>query len=333
MADYNYSYWTLALGLTGGMRSLTRDEVKALGVTEVDVGLGFFKKRMSRGGPFAPVAIWLDGAELVCVIDGKPASALDVWTYCCPHVVSEEMYRERMDSGKWTDECEAVTASLAPQKIGSNMPPTDPAEILRGKIDAAKAGIDAFAKIETDEAAGQAQSLRSRLLELSGDADKKREELKKPHLEAGRLVDSTYQPLVKDAKAGADTLRAAIGAYETEKERARQEAERKRVRMEQEVERVRLAAIETGKPAPPVAAPAPPPEPVPAPTTRISGSYGRAANVRTVKVCTVTKIEDAMLFFKTHADMVALVAKLAQQATNNGFSVPGTTVEERKDVR
>ena len=111
-----------------------------------------------------------------------------------------------------------------------NRPSFSVADVLRDQIDAAKAGVGTYAKISDDETAGKAQSLRSRLNELSGEADKKREALKRPHLEAGKAIDKEWQPLVKSAKEAADGIRSALSAYETDKLARQRRAERDQLR-------------------------------------------------------------------------------------------------------
>ena len=71
--------------------------------------------------------------------------------------------------------------------------------------------------------------------ELAGKADKQREKLKRPHLEAGKAVDAQWMPLVRDAKSVADMLRKYIEDFETTKlrERRRLEEERQRAEAEQ----------------------------------------------------------------------------------------------------
>lgn len=315
----DYTYWQNALKGDFGP------------IHEGDAQLGFFRKRTRRAGPFVPVAIFMHEGQIVALCDGHQVDAAEIWSYVCQHPVAEEWYHTRINTGKWPDESEAVSQSLAPPPAGHNNPPEDEAEILKGQIDAATAGVAEYAEIGDDETASKAQSLRSRLLELSRDADKKRETEKKPHLEAGKSIDAKFQPLVKAAKAAADTIAKALGEHETRKARAaeaaRLEAERKR----REAEAAARSAEESGKPAPPPP-PVTEPEPMPAPTTSIKGAYGRAASVKVAKVATVTDIDAAFGFLKTHKELVELISALAQRAVNAGYDVPGVTVKEKRKV-
>lgn len=323
MADY--TFWQNALAGTFGP------------VHDADPQPGFYRKRTGKAAGYVPVAIWEQDGKILALLDGREASADDVWTYVCQHPVTEEQYHARMDTGKWHDEDASVSASLAPPPAGHNKPPTDEAEILKDQIDAASAGVEEYAQINDDETAAKAQSLRSRLLELSGQADSVREAQKKPHFEAGKTIDAKFQPLIKAAKAGADAIRAALGAHETKKAQAQAAAQKvvDDARRVAEAEALKKAekAIKAGRPIPVAAPIPPPPEPLPAPTLKVAGAYGRAASVKVIKIATVTDQDAAYGYLKSQAEMSALIRKLAQKAVDAGFTVPGVTIEEKRDVR
>jgi hypothetical protein len=315
----NYDYWSSALkGDFGAVHE---------GVPQP----GFYRKRVSRGGAFVPVAIWEQDGKIVALVDGREADAADIWSYVCQHPVTEEQYRARVETGKWHDESDAVAQSLAAPPVGHNHPPQDEADIIKGQIEAASAGAEGYAEIADDETAAKAQSLRSRLLELSGSADKKREAEKKPHLEAGKAVDAKWQPLVKAAKAAADKIRDALSAHETRKARVAAEAQRKAE------EEARKAAEEAAKSAPQKAqAPAPvmpvPQPSAPEPVTAIRGAYGRAAAVKIVKVATIKDQDAAYGYLRNQKELVDIIAKLAQRAVDAGYEVPGIEITEERKV-
>ena len=322
----SYTYWQNALAGTFGP------------VHDGDPQLGFFRKRTSRAGPFVPVAIWAQDGKVIALVDGKEADAADIWTFVCKYPIAEDWYHTRMRGEPWPDEDNAVSASLAPPSVGHNNPPADEAEILQGQIDAATAGADAYAEINDDESAAKAQSLRSRLLELSGKADKLREDRKRPHLEAGKLIDAALMPLVKNAKNAADAIRTALGAHETRKareaERIRKAAEDARIKAEREaVKAAADAALKGGVAPEPAPTPAPPPPvPVPETSTAIRGAYGRAAAVKVVKVARVVDQDKAYMSMRTHKELVELIAKLAQRAATAGVEVAGVEVTEERAV-
>lgn len=326
MADY--TYWQNALAGEFGP------------VHDGDAQPGFWRKRTSRSGPFVPVAVWEQDGKLVALCDGKEAVPADLWTYICRYPVTEDAYYSRVATGRWTDEDEGVAQSLAPPSAGHNAPPQGEAETLESQIDAASSNAEAYAEITDDETAAKAQSARSRLLELSGQADKRREALKRPHLEAEKAIDGLWQPLVKKAKEAADGLRKAIAAHETRKFK---EAEKVRLAEEAkaraaETERKRLLAeqLAAHPEAPPPPEP-PKPEPIQVPQppaqTTIRGAYGRGAAVKEVKRAVVNDQDAAYAFLKTHKEMKDLVAKLAQRAVDAGYEVPGVTVSIERDIR
>lgn len=325
-SQFSYDYWHEAL------KDPSKVGTPKLPVHDGEAHPGFWRRRVSKGGAFVPVAIFPHEGKLVALQNGKPMDAGEIWPWVCRFPVSEEAYRAKIEGRPWPDEDASVTTSLEPPSpgIGHNEGPTDEAEIIKGQIEAASAGISDYETIENDEAAAKAQALRSRLLELSGDADKKREALKRPHLDAGKAVDEAWQPLVKAAKAAADKLRAAISAHETRKFKAEQEAQAKATKEAAEKAAQQAeAGGQTDAPAPPP----PPSAPAAAPKTSVRGAYGRAASVKTKKVCTVKDIDAAFGFLKTHKELVEKISELAQRAVDAGYSVPGTEVEEVRDVR
>lgn len=284
---------------------------------------GFYRIRKFKGGPFVPVAYWRDQAgNLVCVIDGKIVSehvAVEKWTYCCAHPVSHEAYTAVTERGEdWPDIDATVAEQIRAPAPGHNNPPQDEAELLKEQIENAAKGVFDYPKIEDDETLAKAQSLRARLNELSRTADKKRETLKKPHLEEAKKVDSKWMPLVKLAKDAADGLARVMSAFETEKLRKEREAQRK-------AEEAARKAAEEGKPAPVAPAPAPA-------QTTVKGAYGRAASVKVVKIATVTDQDKVYAYMRERPEVVELLGKLAQRATDAGHVVPGVSVEEQRKV-
>ena len=296
---FSYDFWHRALAgqKVGGETLPVHDGV---------AHPGFYRKRMARKGPWVPVAIFEDDGELIALVGAEKVDPAGIWTFCCRNAVSEAAYHSFVETGEWFDLDQNIAPPPTP--IGHNEP-ADEAEMMRDQIDSAKRGISDYSIIEDDTMAKRAQSLRSRLLELSREADKKREAEKKPHFEAS-----------KDAKAAADGIAAALNTYETAKARAAAE-ERRRA---EEAER---KAAEAGKPVP---LPAPAPQPLP---TQIKGGYGRAANIKIVKVVTaVTDWQALYNFMKDRAEVTDVLLKLAQRAVDAGHEVPGVTVEEQRKV-
>jgi hypothetical protein len=92
MSDYRY--WLAGLRLTDGKRQLTRDEMQSLGISEDNIGSGFFRKRTGPREPFASlVAIWEQEGETLAIADGAYVPAQDVWLSACKYPIHEVEYR------------------------------------------------------------------------------------------------------------------------------------------------------------------------------------------------------------------------------------------------
>ena len=295
---------------------------------------GFYRKRQVKGGAFEPVAIWsnLDGMVALAGFDGaqRQEDPAAIWTFCAQNPVTEDAYRAAVLAGRFADVDEAIT----PPPAGHNAPPEDEAETIREQIEAASASVEKYTTIADDEHAAAAQSLRARLNELAGDAEKKRVAEKAPHLDASKAVDAKWQPIVKAGKAGAETIRKALGAYETKKARAAAEAQRKadEARRKAEEEAAKAAEPNRGTMPDTPHVHVPEPEPPPPVQTTIKGGYGRAASVRVKKLVTVTDQDAAYQSLKTHPELRDLIAKLAQRGVDAGHEIGGVSVEEVREV-
>jgi hypothetical protein len=66
---------------------------------------GFYRRRMVKGGPWVPVAIWIEAhvcpetGELLqpeiirCAVDGKVADPVEQWGYVCANPIRETDYK------------------------------------------------------------------------------------------------------------------------------------------------------------------------------------------------------------------------------------------------
>lgn len=313
----DYTYWQNAL----------RGEFGA--VHDGDAQPGFWRKRTSKAGPFVPVAIWEQDGALVALVDGKIGDAAELWSYVCRHPTTEEAYRARIETGKWPDEDGAVAESLAPPPAGHNQGPTDEVEILRGQIEAASKNAADYVEITDEVTAAKAQGVRSRLLELRGDADKHREALVRPYLDAQSALNGIWMPLVKDAKAAADAIAKALSTFATRQANAAAEAARKTEEARIKAEREAVKAAAKGKPIPASAPLPPPPEPV---QTQIKPSYGRAGSIKVIKVAKVIDQDAAYGAMKTQKELIELISKLAQRAADAGIPIAGVEVTEERKV-
>lgn len=307
---------------------------KELPVHDSDPRQGYFRVRYGKDKPFEPVAIWKDeDGKWLAYRSGREVNAEAIWTSCCRNPVTHAAYLAAVDGKGWPDDDKVVALQVVPAEpsIGDNSGEVDQSETLKDQIDAALAGMTAYAKVSDDEIAAKALSLRNRLNELSGQAEKIRVKQKEPHLEAGKAVDAKWQPLVKSAKAGADKVRDAIGSWETEKLRRQREADRK-------AEDARRAAEEAAREhqgdtavidAPAAVAPA---ETAPAP---IKASYGKAASVSVKNVVKdVTDWKALAIYMCEHPVMQDTLRTLAQRALDAGrTNIPGITTAEEAKVR
>ena len=307
---------------------------KTLPVHEGDPQQGYYRIRYGKDKPYEPVAIWRDEqGNWLAYRSKREVRAEDIWTGCCRNPISYETYVNASEGRGWPDDDGVVASQVNPPEptIGDNSGDVDEAEALKDQIAAALAGMDAYAKITDDATAAKALSLRNRLNELSGQADKIRVKEKEPHLEAGKAVDAKWQPLVKSAKAGADKVRDSIGAWETHKlqEQRKREREDEQARLAAEQasreQRADAAVIEAPASAAPVeAAPMP-----------IKATYGKAASVQVkVVVDQVTDWAALYAYMANRPEVQDLLRQLAQKAIDAGrTNVPGITTIEKAAVR
>jgi len=272
---------------------------------------GFYRVRRDRNGGWKPIAIYQhqDGEFEALHDNDQLVDAAEIWSWACRNPITEELYRDVAENGNpWPDMDGTVAA-----QIGHNRGFADEADTLRDQIESAKAGADKYGTITDDDTEKAAQSLRSRLLELKGQAEKAHKVEKQPHLDGGRAVDAKWLPLAKDAEVTAKLIAAAIGAWEDAKELKRRETEMRK-------------AAEAGAP--------PPLKPlVSAPAAPIKGAYGRAATVQVRKVVTITDQDAVYAAFKRRGEVGEFLTKLAQRAVDAGHEVPGIKVEEKRAIR
>lgn len=300
---------------------------------------GYWRTRQVKGGPLMPVAVWLDADGVNVQCDGKDIAIDRVWPWAARQPVTYEAFNIRMTTGQWPDIDPVVAQQNEANRevIGGNNPPTDPLALLTEQISVAKSGSSEYAIISNDEQLARAQTLRSRLLELSGEADKHREVEKKPHLTAAKATDDRWMPLVKLAKGCADGIRAAMEKWETLKLTQRRAEESKVA----EAERARQAAIAkataaaaaAGRPAPPP--PPPIPQSPPQNYAPIRGAAGRAASTKPKLIAKRMTDQDAVYaHFRLSTEVSDLLFALAQKELDKGqTSVPGIMVEEIAVVR
>jgi hypothetical protein len=295
---------------------------------------GWYRQK-NKAKEYEPVAYWADSetGELRCHINGRaprdPLRAFEIWPYASLGVISADDYWHRIDTGVWKDNDPGAAKAAKGPAID---PATDPAGSLAAEIAAAKAGLAAYATIESDEASARAQTLRSTLTGLSGKATKEYEALNRPLLDEQQRIRKVWFPLRDDAADGADALRKAMGAFEDFKREAARKAQVETDRKAAEHAAAVRKAEEANQPPPP-----PPPAPVapnaPAPATKIKGASGRAASVQLKKIVTAIDIDKAFAQFRDEPELYALLLDLSQKVVTAGFVAIGATVEEKADVK
>jgi hypothetical protein len=295
MKDNAWHWWQQAL-------EAPKDIGKSLPVSDGHPEQGFYRVR-KKNSAWEPVAIWIDDDNWLALRSGKPVKADEIWTWACRNPITAEAYDRALAGGGWADD-DPTVASMIGHNVGDN-----DIAALRDQIESAKQGADAYLDITTEDEAAKAQSLRARMNELAGVADKTREALKRPHLEAGKAIDAEWMPLVKEAKAIADSLRKNIEVFKTA-----QLMELRRL----ELERQKLDVAVT------------PPE-LPTIDATIKGSYGRAATVKTRQVVTgISDLGKLLQWYAGDTRLQAFLLELAQKDTDQGIAtVPGVTVEEK----
>jgi hypothetical protein len=167
-------------------------------VTEQDIQAGYFRAKL-KNGAWLPVVFWFseNDGSLKCLHGRVAVTKLDhmtdLWLRCCRNPISTAQYKHWEADGSWAD----VDAAVAEQLRSSNAADVEPEVLLADQIASALAGVSDYATVDSDERAAAAQSLRARLLELSGQADRVRVKEKQPFKHAADQVDARYMPLVK----------------------------------------------------------------------------------------------------------------------------------------
>jgi len=297
---------------------------------------GFYRQR-NASKQYEAVAYWKDeatGAQR-CHINGREANeqwALEKWPYISKNPITTEAYWHFIDHRKWLDEDASAAATAKGPEID---PETDPAGSLAAEIAAAKAGLAAYASIDSDEQSAKAQTLRSALTGLSGKATKAYEALNRPLLDEQQRIRKVWFPLRDEAADAADKLRKAMGAWEDiKRENAKRAAEETAKKQAEAAREAEWKGAEPGSIAPvepPTVAPVVPN--TPPPSTKIKGASGRAASVQLKKVVTAIDIDKAFAQFRDDPELYAFLLDLSQKVVTAGFVAIGATVEEKADIR
>lgn len=272
---------------------------------------GFYRSK-SKDGSLSAVAIWYDTFtyELRYQDNGKDVDdqkARERWPYVSKSPITEAIFWQFRDTGVWGDIDETAQSINPRQKhagASGEAGGPDPAGEIKTKIAEAKTAVPQYLKLESDEAATRAQSLRSVLTSLKGEAKKQYDALNRPLLDEQKRIRTIWNPIMEDADSSAAQLRSAIEDWETHK---RQSAK---------------AAEVTGSTAN-----------TPMPSAKISGGMGRSASVKPYSHVVKIDIDRMFSAYKEHGPVVKFFYDLAQELVDSGIDVPGVETEERVKVR
>ena len=193
-------------------------------VHENDPQCGYYRMRKGRGGPWVPVAIWLEGqgslrqgensinsdsGKLVCLVEGKERNAYDVWTWVCRYPIAYETYVAVAEDGKpWPEEVPV---------LGHNSQSLNEAEVVGEELEAlslsAMNWLETLPTIENQSDADKAANYADRFSALETRAEEARVIEKRPSLEEGREIDARWKPVVSKAQDAKAKMKKAIEPY------------------------------------------------------------------------------------------------------------------------
>lgn len=219
--------------------------------------------------------------------------------------------------------------------LHNNPPPA--AELFANEIASLRERIANFGDI-TEANAGEARDLIGLAKKLAKDIDAKRDEEKRPHLEAGRQIDATYKPLMDDAKSAPVPLEKGLVALINEQKRkAAEAAEAARKAAEEEARRAAMLANDPilGEEVQDAAKLAEQKAEIAAATVKtvatVKGSEGfRAAGVRKSYRAKVIDAQAMVMHFAAHPDVIAAAERAANaeaRSSKGSAHIPGVEIE------
>jgi hypothetical protein len=268
---------------------------------------GYYKVRRRGRDGYSPVAYWCDEktGELRCHMDGTDLGlqrALEIWPYAAKNPVSYEDYGERLRTGKWPGESDAVRNHNA-------APPDDSVEAIAERIDdlarEAEKMIRAGAASD-DNVSDQASDLANTFSELEGKIAGLHKSEKAPHLEAGRGVDTKWFGLRDKAADLKRRLKLVVVTPWLNKKTA-------------EADKAAADAIAKGAA----------PESVPQVRTT-AGASKRATALRTQKKAEVTDWGALLAALHEHPEIRETAQRIANASAKAGVALPGMKITEIK---
>lgn len=262
---------------------------------------GYYKVRRKGHDGFLPCAFWWDSntGEIRCHLNGRDYDeqrAVEIWPYASKNPVTVEAYGERVRTGKWPGEHEAVVNH-------NRMPPQDTPEALAERIDdlsrEAEKLIAAGAAV-TEDASDQASDLANTLGEIEGKITQLHRAEKEPHLESGRAVDRRWFGMRDRAAEFKRRLKLIVVTPFLNKKFA---------------EALRLAAISAGV------------APEALPQARLTaGSSKRATALRTQTSAEVADWPALLAALHEHPDIRDAAQRVANASAKAGVALPGTRI-------
>ena len=294
---------------------------------------GFYRMRAHRNGPWLPVAIFVKkGGQQIARVAGGVRKPEDVWTYCAGNPVSQADAKYAFEHGEWPGDAPTIGDNAEKAGVG-------PLELLLDYMETARSWFSKVGKIADQKAVDQAANYAAELARLKSNADKERDSLVRPHLEAQRDINGQYKPsiddadkLIKDIKRSCDAYLIAEKRRLEEEARAKYAAEQKAAEEERkriEAERAKqmrddpIAALTSPEPELPMAPP--PPEPV---KVHAGGQRGRRMGLRKETVYSVDDFDKVYAWAKDNPKVHEAVEKVAIQAAKAGVDVPGISKSE-----
>lgn len=321
----SYDYWREALAnpqLIG---------TESLRIHENEPQCGYYRRR-NKNGVDRPVAIYMEGENLVALEGDQVIEPDVVWTFVAKNPVAYEAYCQACETGNWPNEA-------AP--IGHNREKTgDVFEDLKAEIeDEVEQGKALLSQpVQTQDQADRVGTWATKLVSLAKSADTHRLAEVRPHLDAQKAVNQKWAGIIDDAKKLGADLKKHVGDYL--QKLAREEAERQRKAAE-EARRLQAEAdaaaakvndseeaareVEEKKAAAQRAADE-------AEAKKVSaGRTGSKVSLRTVTVAKIVDYDKALIALKDHPDMRELVAQLANRAARAGHPLDGVEfVQEQR---
>jgi hypothetical protein len=290
-------------------------------VHENDPQCGYYRMRKGRGGPWVPVAIWLedhgsvrqgqnsinsDSGKLVCLVEGKERNAYDVWTWVCRYPIAYETYVAVSEDGEpWPEEVPA---------LGHNSQSLNEAEVVGEEVEAlslsAMNWLETLPTIENQSDADKAANYADRLSALETRAEEARVIEKRPSLEEGREIDARWKPVVSKAQDVKAKMKKAIEPYLV--------GERQR---RIEMARLTFQGSESGFDPSDIEPPR-------------AGTNGRRVGLRSKYTVKITEPSALMDYYRTDLRLWSdkavkeAIAKLAEADLASGAQIQGATLME-----